>query len=65
MLKALKAVLPKDTLVVPVGGISDNSIPSWIAAGANGFGAGSSIYTPGDDAKAVMQKAKRLLDALK
>jgi 2-dehydro-3-deoxyphosphogalactonate aldolase len=65
MLKALKAVLPKDTLVVPVGGISDKSIPSWIAAGANGFGAGSSIYMPGDDAKAVMQKAKRLLDALK
>ena len=65
MLKALKAVLPKGTLVVPVGGISEKSIPSWIAAGANGFGAGSSIYMPGDDAKTVFQKAKRLLDALK
>jgi 2-dehydro-3-deoxyphosphogalactonate aldolase len=65
MLKALKAVLPKDTLVVPVGGINDKSIPQWIAAGANGFGAGSSIYMPGDDAYTVSQKAKRLLDALK
>lgn len=65
MLKALKAVLPKGTLVVPVGGISDKSIPQWIAAGANGFGAGSSIYMLGDDAKTVQQKAKRLLDALK
>jgi len=65
MLKALKAVLPKDTLVVPVGGISDKSIPQWIAAGANGFGAGSSIYVPGDDGYTVLQKAKRLLDALK
>ena len=65
MLKALKAVLPKGTLVVPVGGISEKSIPQWIAAGANGFGAGSSIYTPGDDAKTVLQKAKQLLDALK
>ena len=65
MLKALKAVLPKDTLVVPVGGISEKSIPPWIAAGANGFGAGSSIYMPGDNAKTVLQKAKRLIDALK
>ena len=65
MLKALKAVLPKDTLVVPVGGINDKSIPQWIAAGANGFGAGSSIYVPGDDGYTVLQKAKRLLDALK
>ena len=63
MLKALKAVLPKDTLVFPVGGINEESIPAWIAAGANGFGAGSSIYRPGDDAKTVLQKAKRLLDA--
>jgi 2-dehydro-3-deoxyphosphogalactonate aldolase len=65
MLKALKAVLPKGTLVVPVGGISEKSIPQWIAAGANGFGAGSSIYVPGDDAKTVLQKAKQLLDAFK
>jgi 2-dehydro-3-deoxyphosphogalactonate aldolase len=65
MLKALKAVLPKDIMVVPVGGISEKSIPQWIAAGANGFGAGSSIYMPGDDAKTVLQKAKRLIDALK
>jgi len=65
MLKALKAVLPKGTLVVPVGGISEKSIPQWIAAGANGFGAGSSIYAPGDDPKTVLQKAKQLLDAFK
>jgi 2-dehydro-3-deoxyphosphogalactonate aldolase len=48
-----------------VGGISEKSIPQWIAAGANGFGAGSSIYAPGDDPKTVLQKAKQLLDAFK
>jgi 2-dehydro-3-deoxyphosphogalactonate aldolase len=64
MLKALKAVLPKSTLIVPVGGISEKSIPQWTAAGANGFGAGSSIYMPGDDAKTVLTKARRLLNAL-
>lgn len=65
MLKALKAVLPKDALVVPVGGIEQQSIPVWMAAGADGFGAGSAIYRPGDDAQAVKHKAMLLLDAVR
>jgi 2-dehydro-3-deoxyphosphogalactonate aldolase len=64
MLKALKAVLPFGTIVVPVGGIDEKSIARWRAVGANGFGAGSSIYKPGDDAKTVYRKAKLLLDAV-
>jgi 2-dehydro-3-deoxyphosphogalactonate aldolase len=65
MLKALKAVLPKDALVIPVGGIDKQSIATWMAAGANAFGVGSSIYRPGDDAKIVKQKATVLIDALR
>jgi 2-dehydro-3-deoxyphosphogalactonate aldolase len=65
MLKALKAVLPKDALVIPVGGIDKQSIGSWMAAGASGFGAGSSIYKPGDDAKTVKQRATVLVDAVR
>lgn len=65
MLKALRAVLPKDAIVIPVGGIDSESIAAWRAAGAHGFGAGSSIYRPGDDAKAVKQKAKALLEAIR
>ena len=64
MLKALKAVLPNGTIVLPVGGIDEKSIPQWMAAGASGFGAGSSIYKPGDDAKTVYRKARLLLDAI-
>lgn len=46
VLKAWRAVLPKDTLVFPVGGIRpDNMAPYW-AAGADGFGTGSNLYTP-------------------
>jgi 2-dehydro-3-deoxyphosphogalactonate aldolase len=42
-------VLPKETLVFPVGGIRpDNMAPYW-AAGANGFGTGSNLYQPGAD----------------
>jgi 2-dehydro-3-deoxyphosphogalactonate aldolase len=65
MLKALKAVLPKYALVVPVGGIDRESIARWTAAGADGFGAASSIYKPGDDANTVKVKAKLLLDAVR
>src|SRR5258708_16965331 len=45
-LKAWRALLPKDTLVFPVGGIRpDNMAPYW-AVGANGFGTGSNLYQP-------------------
>ena len=47
VLKAWRAVLPKDALVFPVGGIRpDNMAPYW-AAGADGFGTGSNLYKPG------------------
>lgn len=53
VLKAWRAVLPKETLVFPVGGIRpDNMAPYW-AAGANGFGTGSNLYQPGAAADAV------------
>jgi 2-dehydro-3-deoxyphosphogalactonate aldolase len=53
VLKAWRAVLPKDTLVFPVGGIRpDNMAPYW-AVGANGFGTGSNLYQPGAPAAAV------------
>lgn len=65
MLKALKAVLPKAALVIPVGGIDKQSIAAWMTVGADGFGAGTSIYRPGDDAKTVKQKATVLMDAMR
>jgi len=56
-LKAWRAVLPRETLVFPVGGIRpDNMEPYW-AAGANGFGTGSHLYTPGAAAADVATSA--------
>ena len=63
MLKALRAVLPKEAIVIPVGGVDATSIPIWKAAGADGFGAGSSLYKPGDDAETVRRKAVALIEA--
>jgi 2-dehydro-3-deoxyphosphogalactonate aldolase len=64
MLKALQAVLPKDTIVIPVGGIDAEKIAPWMAAGALGVGVGSSIYRPGDTPATVEAKATALVNAL-
>ena len=46
-LKAWRAVLPRDALVFPVGGIRPDSMAPYWAAGADGFGTGSNLYAPG------------------
>ena len=57
VLKALRAVLPADALVLPVGGISPLNMPAFRAAGANGFGIGSSLFKPGMTAAQVAESA--------
>jgi 2-dehydro-3-deoxyphosphogalactonate aldolase len=61
MLRALRAVFPAGTMVLPVGGIDAASMAGWRAAGAAGFGIGSAIYRPGDSAATVAAKAEMLL----
>lgn len=63
VVKALLAVLPKGTPLIPVGGIGADNMAAWRAAGAAGFGLGSSLYKPGDDAAAVKLKAAAILAA--
>jgi 2-dehydro-3-deoxyphosphogalactonate aldolase len=53
VLKAWRAVLPKDTLVFPVGGIRPDNMAAYWAVGANGFGTGSNLYQPGAAPDAV------------
>ena len=64
VVKALLAVLPAGTAILPVGGIEAGNMGPWRAAGAAGFGIGSAIYKPGDSAATVADKARRLLAAL-
>lgn len=64
VLRALRAVLPPNTEVLPVGGIDAGNIPAWRAAGAAGFGIGSGVYKPGDTAQIVAAKARTLLASL-
>ena len=64
MLRALRAVLPADTLLVPVGGVDAANIPAWRGGGAAGYGIGSAIYKPGDSPATVSAKAAALSAAL-
>lgn len=63
VLKALLAVLPAGTAVLPVGGIGPDNMAPWLAAGAAGFGIASAIYRPGDGPETVAEKARRLVAA--
>jgi 2-dehydro-3-deoxyphosphogalactonate aldolase len=62
-LKALRAVLPVGTLVYAVGGVGAADFAAWRAAGADGFGLGSSLYAPGDTAGDVATKGRVMVDA--
>jgi 2-dehydro-3-deoxyphosphogalactonate aldolase len=57
VVKALLAVLPAGTALLPVGGVTAENIPVWRAAGAAGCGIGSALYKPGKPAAAVQRDA--------
>jgi 2-dehydro-3-deoxyphosphogalactonate aldolase len=63
MLRAMRAVLPSGTMILPVGGIDASNMAAWRAAGAAGFGIGSAIYKAGDTAETVALKAAALVGA--
>lgn len=61
--KAIRAVLPKGTQVFAVGGAGVSNFAQWIAAGADGFGMGTAIYTPGLTAAEVATRAREIVAA--
>lgn len=62
-LKAVRAVLPGTMRVLPVGGISPDTMQPWLAAGAAGFGLGSALYKPGFTVAEVHDRAKAFVAA--
>jgi len=58
VLKAQRAVLPKDVPVLIVGGIAPDNMAPWLAAGASGFGLGGGLYQPGQTAEQTLEKAR-------
>ena len=64
MVKAQRAVLPKDLPLLIVGGVSPETMSPWLKAGANGFGLGSGLYVPGRSADEVGTRAQAYVQAL-
>ncbi|WP_127104464.1 2-dehydro-3-deoxy-6-phosphogalactonate aldolase [Pararhodobacter zhoushanensis] len=62
-LKAIRAVLPAGTQVLAVGGAGAENFAQWKAAGADGFGIGTALYRPGDDAATVATRARAIVQA--
>lgn len=62
-LKAIRAVLPKSTLVYAVGGAGASNFGEWIKAGASGFGIGTALYTPGLSVAEVTARARLIVAA--
>jgi 2-dehydro-3-deoxyphosphogalactonate aldolase len=64
-LQALSAVLPGGVGLYPVGGITAEDIPAWLAAGAAGFGFGSELFRPEYGLEDIKARALSLVRALR
>ena len=64
LLKAQRAVLPRDLPILIVGSVKPEGMAEWRDAGADGFGLGSGVFRPGDSAAQVLEKARSYVAAL-
>jgi 2-dehydro-3-deoxyphosphogalactonate aldolase len=64
VVKAQRAVLPRDVPLIVVGGVGPTNMSPWLEVGANGFGLGSGIYRPGQTPEETLTKARAFRAAL-
>ena len=65
VLKSMRAVFPSTARFLPVGGITPDSMASYVAAGAAGFGLGGALYRRGDEPSRVAANARDFVAAWK
>jgi 2-dehydro-3-deoxyphosphogalactonate aldolase len=65
VVKAQKAVLPKGFPLIVVGGVRVDNVAEWLEAGADGFGLGSGLYTPGQDPQLTLEQARAFVAAVR
>jgi len=64
VVRAQRAVLPRDVRLIVVGGVAPDTMAPWLAAGADGFGLGSGIYRPGQTPAETLARARAFHQAL-
>jgi 2-dehydro-3-deoxyphosphogalactonate aldolase len=62
-ISAIAAVLPAETIIAAVGGVSDADFGDYAKAGIRAFGLGSSLYRPGISASEVAERARTTVRA--
>ena len=65
VLKSMRAVIPRDVPILVVGGVTPESMAGWASAGADGFGLGGGLYTPGQSPQDTHDKALAYVRAAK
>jgi 2-dehydro-3-deoxyphosphogalactonate aldolase len=65
VMKAMRAVLPKDVPFLVVGGVTPESVRGWMEAGADGFGLGGGLYKPGQSPEETLVKARAYVEAVR
>lgn len=65
VVKSMRAVLPTDMKLIPVGGIGIHNMADYRKSGASGFGIGSALFAPGKSAQAVGESADAFVQAWK
>lgn len=63
VLLAMRAVLPKNCALLPVGGIKPETMKPYLTAGATGFGLGSALYKPGMTPEQTATMARAFVSA--
>ena len=63
VVKALRAVFSKDTIMIPVGGITPEAMADFWNVGVSGFGLGSALYRPGMPIAELRIVATKFIDA--
>tara|TARA_R110001583_G_scaffold146135_1_gene298177 strand:- start:3327 stop:3977 length:651 start_codon:yes stop_codon:yes gene_type:complete len=65
VVKALGAVIPADTWLCPVGGVTPDNVADYLNVGARGFGLGSALYKKGQSVETTKANANAFMAAWK
>jgi 2-dehydro-3-deoxyphosphogalactonate aldolase len=65
VVKAQRAVLPPEVPLLVVGSIKPDGMQPWLDAGADGFGLGSGLYSPGRSVEDTGATARAYVEGLK
>ncbi len=65
VVKAWRAVLPPECWLLPVGGITPETMAPYLAAGANGFGLGSALFQGDLPLSTIDLQARRFVAAFR